>query len=637
MNIEDLIGTYSYAGDVAAVITCFVLLVIIRQALFFTTENDFKQVAKAIRLVMVAALANIAFALVITYTPQLTVLLYLYRDIYHAFLLWALYLFTMYLTRLVGFPENKYKMLINVVGAVVNLGIFADILSPITKVGFYEENGLWYDSTYIKPFTVTYIFCMLAMAYMLLAYRKRLIRQLRVTFIAMEAIMALVMILENTQDSNTYTTFTFVVPIITILILVHSKPFDLLTGSMDQVAFASFIEHVNRRKLSVDYIILEIKLEGMKELPEGLGRVLFTTWQTHFRKAMLFNLEKGVYVLALSQKDSIESMRENIYTLIQEELPVHYRAYMLDYKMLALQNIDFIKGVEQMKDLVSFALMKMDYNTSRISTEDEIYRYSKMEYIGEQLQDIYEKGDLNDNRVKVYCQPVKNVKQDVFDTAEALMRIELDEYGMIYPDVFIPIAERRMVIHGLSKIILNKTCAAIHQIMEDGFEIERVSVNFAVEELRDPQFCSEVVDIIKQNNISVEKLAIELTETQNDSDYEMVRDRINELRRHGIKFYLDDFGTGYSNFDRVMKLGMDVVKFDRSLLLYSVEDDRARYTMKHFSQSLKGLNYKILFEGVENEEHEMLCDECGADYLQGFKYSRPIPIEDLEEFLEYND
>ena len=349
MRIEDLISTYSYAGDIISAITCFVLLVLIRQALFFTTENDFRQVSKAIRIVMVGALANIAFALVVTYMPSFTTFVFLTRDVYHSCLLWALFLFTIYMTKLVGFPANKFNTLRDIMGIIVNIGVIADILSPITKIGFYKNDGLWYDSTYVKPFTVTYIICMVFIAYLLLGYRKRLIKQLRITFIIVELVVAAVMIVENTMDSNTFTTSTFLIPIIAVLILVHSKPFDLITGSMDKNALASFIKHANKRERNVDYVILEIRLGDMRELPLGLGRILYTTWQTYFKNAMLFNYEKGIYVMAIRRHGASDAAKARLYSLVQEELPIYYRDYMLDYKILALHYLDIVKNLDQLK------------------------------------------------------------------------------------------------------------------------------------------------------------------------------------------------------------------------------------------------------------------------------------------------
>ena len=110
----------------------------------------------------------------------------------------------------------------------------------------------------------------------------------------------------------------------------------------------------------------------------------------------------------------------------------------------------------------------------------DIIEYRKASYILGELKDINAHCDLEDERVKVYCQPVLNTRTNRFASAEALMRLELPETGMVYPDQFIPMAERHDYIHTLSKIILNKTCRQIKRLEQEGYQIDRVSVNFSI-------------------------------------------------------------------------------------------------------------------------------------------------------------
>lgn len=106
------------------------------------------------------------------------------------------------------------------------------------------------------------------------------------------------------------------------------------------------------------------------------------------------------------------------------------------------------------------------------------------------------------------------------------------------------------------------------------------------------------------------------------------------LKEQGLTVYLDDVGTGYSNLDRIVLYDVDVVKFDRFFLLEAEKNAKVIHMIKHLSEAFKDLNYKLLYEGVETEENEKLCLECGADYIQGFKYSKPIPFEKLKDFFE---
>ena len=203
---------------------------------------------------------------------------------------------------------------------------------------------------------------------------------------------------------------------------------------------------------------------------------------------------------------------------------------------------------------------------------------------------------------------------------------------MVFPDVFIPIAERNNCVQMLTKIILNKTCRQINTMIRQGYSVRRISVNFSIFDVRENDFCTMVEKIIKENEIEHNKIAIEITESQNESDFEIIKERINELKDSGIKFYLDDFGTGYSNFERIMELPFDIIKFDRSLVIASSSDEKMREMVSHLAKMFSDMDYAVLYEGIEDEEDEARCIDMSAKYLQGYKYSKPIPIKQLTEY-----
>ena len=146
-------------------------------------------------------------------------------------------------------------------------------------------------------------------------------------------------------------------------------------------------------------------------------------------------------------------------------------------------------------------------------------------------------------------------------------------------------------------------------------------------------FSDDIIGIIEANGVPYEKIAVELTESRNEKDFKSVKRIMKELQGLGIKFYLDDFGTGYSNFERIIGLPIDIIKFDRSLTILASKNDESRFMVGSFSEIFKKADYQILFEGVEDERDESQCIDMDAMYLQGYKYSKPIPIEQLENFL----
>jgi len=305
----------------------------------------------------------------------------------------------------------------------------------------------------------------------------------------------------------------------------------------------------------------------------------------------------------------------------------------MDFRVILTDSVNELVYGDDYLELCEYLEKRMPLNTVYTCEEVDIKSFLRSKMILRELQDIYIKDDLEDERVKVYCQPVWNTKINQFTTAEALMRLELPEIGMVFPDQFIGMAEKHGYIHVLSKIILHKTCQYIKQLEERGYELERVSVNFSIQELHLDSFSDDIISIIKRNDVPFDKIALELTESRNEKDFKSVKRIMKELQGLGIKFYLDDFGTGYSNFERIIGLPIDIIKFDRSLTILAGKNDESRFMVGSFSEIFKKADYQILFEGVEDEKDESQCIDMDAMYLQGYKYSKPIPMEQLEEFL----
>jgi EAL domain-containing protein (putative c-di-GMP-specific phosphodiesterase class I) len=153
-------------------------------------------------------------------------------------------------------------------------------------------------------------------------------------------------------------------------------------------------------------------------------------------------------------------------------------------------------------------------------------------------------------------------------------------------------------------------------------------------ELRDQDFCGDINSIIDRSGVDSSRIAIELTESRNDSDFLVMKEKIEELKKKGITFYLDDFGTGYSNMERILELPFDIIKFDRSMVIAGGQNKRSEQVLGSLADLFSKLNYSVLYEGVENEKDEEMCRGLSASYLQGYKYSKPVPISELKRFLD---
>lgn len=236
----------------------------------------------------------------------------------------------------------------------------------------------------------------------------------------------------------------------------------------------------------------------------------------------------------------------------------------------------------------------------------------------------------NSTQYQVYFQPIVSIEKNRFVYAEALSRLNDTELGNISPAEFIPIAENNGLIEKLGKVNFEKVCEFISKNRD---VVKAVSVNFSVYQMINPEIEEFVFGIIEKYGIKPENIIMEITESILIDDFELVRERMEKFVKAGIIFYLDDFGTGFSNFANVIRLPFYTIKIDRSFVLMMEKDAEMLKLVKNLISTFKDSNLKILVEGVENLKQDELVKNAGVDYIQGFLYSKPLPMDSYLELL----
>ena len=421
-------------------------------------------------------------------------------------------------------------------------------------------------------------------------------------------------------------------PLICIIFIFHSNPFDLNTGAATDTYFYHSMDsaHEHHKSLVIISCLISNFSHNLMESKE-MRYEYYHFFRQHVRRGVLYRLENGRLVLTFPKTADLHE--DKTINRMLESFKESHKKFQLDYRIIVAETNTEIKNSMNYIRLMEEIERVMPVNTIHYLEPADMERFYGSSYILSELEDIVSKKKLDDERVLVYCQPVFNINTGTYDTAEALMRLKLPKIGMVFPDQFIPIAEQSGHIHTLSLIILNKTCAAIHKLLEQGYDIQRISVNFSTLDIRYDSFCSDVQKIISYNQIPFTKVAIEITESRSEADFNIMKAKVLELQQLGIKFYLDDFGTGYSNFERIMEIPFDIIKFDRSMTIESAKNATSYYMVSTFANMFSQLHYAVLFEGIENDTDEINCVNMSAKYLQGYKYSKPIPIEELSRFL----
>ena len=633
MSAEQLVANYTPVGDGISILTCLVLLIIVARVLYFSKDVKFLFLQRSLHFIVLGSAANIVFFIVAKQFSEHVTLLIVLRDLYHISFMICQYCFIYYLKEMLTVKDRFITVVTYLTRTLFVAAIVMDALSPITKFGFYYENGAWSD-TMASPYNLVYLYTVLLLMIMLVAYSKRLIRSLRSCLMATEILIGIVMIYQGIRNINSLTSFTYVLPILVVMILLHSKPFDDKTGALSAKSFESYVKQKYKSGKKLDYMVLKLYFSDLEPLPDEIGKALNSFWHKLLIDAVLFNIDFNTYVLAIPQNPLNGDTRKKVLSLINDTFGKYYSIYQIPYKIIGLFGLDFIENVGDFIGITKYMMVTMEENKIVIADDKKKEELRLLKTIRENLEDINKIGDLDDPRVLVYCQPIRNLKTGKFDTAEALMRLTIRDKGIIMPYMFITLAEQYNCINSLTKIMLNKVCKQIKSLEKDGYVFERISVNFTASDIMPEKAVENILEIIRHNDVNPSLIGIELTETETESDFMIVKSRIEALRKAGMTVYLDDVGTGYSNLDRIVRYDVDVVKFDRFFLLEAEKDDKIVKMMSHLSEAFRDLNYKLLYEGVETEDNEKLCVECGADYIQGFKYSKPVPMEEMRNFFE---
>ncbi|MBQ3558727.1 MAG: EAL domain-containing protein [Agathobacter sp.] len=628
--MADVLFDYKYVvhGDIIAILLCIVVHFLLKST-YMAKKANLGIFKVANRVLGVAAGASIVYHyMIFLLRPENVIRIYILRGLCYSALIFVYICFCVYIKNLVEL-EKKYQMYFNILvygGGIVFA--LVEFIGPFFQIGTYvDENVVLHQNYYTDVFRMAYLFYSIIVAILLIAFRKRFLPKMYRCIWSVIIVSVGIMVYQTFFLQTAYTVVSFTFPIIMVLFLFHYNSYDVKTGTLDNYAFEEYVSENKGKVFSMIFLSLPyVEKEQMQQFSVDFLR----RNDNFFESSCCFRLPENRMVLAYERtknKDEVQVL-DKLYGEFKKACGnMEYQIVLMESNGMFLSSSEYISYCK-------YTEVRMPMNALRKCDADSLSDFMKLKFIYLNLKSIHEKGNLEDGRVKVFCQPVLNINTNTFTTAEALMRLELPEIGMVFPDQFIGIAEEFEFIHTLSKIILNKTCQNIKKMEEDGYQIDRVSVNFSVQELHLESFCDDVIEIIKKNDVAYDKIAIELTETKNEKDFLSMKRVIDRLQVLGIKFYLDDFGTGYSNFERLIGLPIDIIKFDRSLTILASKNDESKFMVGSFSEIFKKADYQILFEGVEDEHDETQCINMNAQYLQGYKYSKPIPIENLKAFLE---
>jgi len=279
-------------------------------------------------------------------------------------------------------------------------------------------------------------------------------------------------------------------------------------------------------------------------------------------------------------------------------------------------------------DLAMYQAKEMGRNQFRFFTESLHEQLQTYIRFTREMPVALEKGEFLLN-----YQPQVDLQTGEIIGAEALIRWQHPELGIVPPPEFISVAEETGFIVPLGRWVIATACEALRELKASGYGHLRVAVNLSARQFRDPQLISMISQILKDTDVAPDQLEIEITETLLMHDVQQAINTLQELQSLGMTIAIDDFGIGYSSFNYLKTLPINVLKVDREFIkdipdhLDDMEITAAIISMAH------RLNLRVVAEGIETQVQQVFLEEHACDFGQGYLFSRPVPLDQFMALL----
>ncbi len=244
------------------------------------------------------------------------------------------------------------------------------------------------------------------------------------------------------------------------------------------------------------------------------------------------------------------------------------------------------------------------------------------------LRYALERGEL-----QLYYQPQVNLQTGQIVGAEALLRWQHPERGLVSPDKFIPLAEETGLIISIGEWVLHTACEQTKAWQNAGFSSLRVAVNLSSRQFSQIDLRHQLVQILMETGLDPKYIELELTESMLVQNTEVAIRRLNALKALGVEIAIDDFGTGYSSLSYLQQFPFDILKIDRCFIRNITENSNNAAITKAIIEMAKTLNLKLIAEGVETEAELSFVCQHKCDGMQGYLFSRPVPAHEFEQLL----
>lgn len=418
---------------------------------------------------------------------------------------------------------------------------------------------------------------------------------------------------------------------------------DTVTGFMSLSSFCELGEKIIQKNTNQIYALCSFEITNLSQISEWYGYTVLNRVIKYFSdllknilpNSLLLSRDGNSIFHVMTLLESNENFMNCLDKLYKNE-KVYFKKEVIP--------LNFSGGIyffhdDKISD-IAYAIDRADTARKTVSEKQHTFvlfddamerMISKEKKIVSRMNDALKQGEF-----KIYMQPKYRLSDEQFVGAEALVRWISPKFGFLPPDQFIPIFEKNEFIIEIDFFVLNQVCKKLESVYEEGRKMYTISVNQSRITITRTDYIKRLKETLEKYKFPKDYIELEITESVFGQDLNKIVKVVVEMKELGCMVSIDDFGSGFSSLNMVRKIPFDVLKLDREFLPDGELSERSYQVIESIIEMANRIHVQVICEGVETRSQVEFLEQIGCDHVQGYYFSKPMPMDMMDTYLIYN-
>lgn len=525
------------------------------------------------------------------------------------------------------FSEKKHRRITNVLLITV---LVQSIIVACLPISVFHDGEVVYTHgasvMTVYAFSLIYIIGLISS---IIVFRRKINKRRRFAVGMWMALWIAAAILQFINNSLLIVGFASVIGMLIMFIVMENPEsnLDRRTGCFNSYALSQYSRRLFERKTHFSLLQILDKESGSSDEEDITEFPLQSTASLAAANKELFVFRNVNDLIIISE--NTELLR-NVSDRLLLEANNHCKVCKAHYGVL-VKNGESFGNMSELAHFLAYVVGSYAENEDKLYIADDksIKKYRERAVIEQEIIDA-----LDEDRVEVYLQPIFSNTENKFTSAEALVRIRQTDNSLLSPGVFIPFAEDSGLIIRLGERVFEKVCRFLKEIDAEKLGVHYIEVNLSVVQCEMEDLADRLISIIEKYDVNPNLINLEITETASVTSQSVLLKNMEKLIDYGFTFSLDDFGKGQSNLMYVVEMPVSIIKLDYDMSKAFFSSPKAKQVVRAVVSMAHGMNLKLVAEGIETKEEIDGMYKEKIDYIQGFYYSKPLPMPEFVSFIQ---